>query len=91
MVCLYEDGALSIPVTSNEEEVKTLKWTVEETKKLVSKLRGRKSQEEFARELEISYKTVANWECGNFTPSQICQRLLREYAERHNIEMPEFI
>ena len=66
-----------------------MKLTIEESKVIVQQLKGRKSVEEFARELGIAHKTVDNWQRGLYTPSPICQRLLREYAEKNGIEFPD--
>ena len=60
-----------------------------ETKSLIKRLIGRKTIPEFAQEMGITHQTVRNWLHGDQTPSPVFQRLLREYAEKNGIEIPE--
>lgn len=43
------------------------------------------SQEEFARELGVSFATVNRWETGHSQPSYRTLRLIDEYCKNHNI------
>ena len=40
------------------------------------------SQEDFARELGVSYATVNRWENGRFLPSRMALRLVEMYCDR---------
>ncbi|HUS59579.1 MAG TPA: helix-turn-helix domain-containing protein [Planctomycetota bacterium] len=54
--------------------------TVDEIKEL-RRLSGL-SQEEFARELGISFATVNRWENGRALPSRLALRLLEQFKKR---------
>ena len=41
-----------------------------ELAKIIRKMRGEKTQEQFARELDCSRLSIINWESGRFMPSQ---------------------
>lgn len=43
------------------------------------------SQEEFARELGVSFATVNRWETGRAKPTYRTLRLIDEYCKNHNI------
>ena len=43
------------------------------------------SQEEFARELCVSFATVNRWETGRAKPTYRTLRLIDEYCKNHNI------
>lgn len=43
------------------------------------------SQEEFARELGVSFATVNRWETGRAKPTYRTLRLIDEYCKIHNI------
>lgn len=43
------------------------------------------SQEEFARELGVSFATVNRWETGRAKPTYRTLRLIDEYCKKHNI------
>jgi DNA-binding transcriptional regulator YiaG len=40
------------------------------------------SQEDFAREIGVSYATVNRWENGRFLPSKMALRLVEMYCDR---------
>jgi DNA-binding transcriptional regulator YiaG len=43
------------------------------------------TQEEFARELGVSFTTVSRWENGHGKPSRLAQRQLQELADRRDL------
>lgn len=67
-----------------------MQMSTEETRSLIESLMGRKSVGEFAREIGASPQAVYNWLNGAAIPSPVFQKLLIEYGERNNIEMPRF-
>jgi len=58
----------------------TGKMTAEEIKHL--RLSAGLSQEEFARELDISFATVNRWENNRASPSRLAQKLLLKFKKR---------
>ena len=54
--------------------------TADEIKNL--RLAAKMSQEEFARELGISFATVNRWENKRTTPSRLAKRLLEQFRKR---------
>jgi DNA-binding transcriptional regulator YiaG len=44
------------------------------------------SQEDFAKELNISFATVNRWENGKAEPNYIKQRLFNEFCKSHGID-----
>ena len=47
----------------------------------------RMTQEEFARELGVSFTTVSRWENGHGKPSRLAQKQLQDLADRHGIAL----
>jgi len=43
------------------------------------------SQEDFAKELDVSFSTVNRWETGKTKPSYSALKKLKSYCERRNI------
>lgn len=44
------------------------------------------TQEQFARELEISYSTLNRWENGRTTPSTLAKKHVLDYCINHNVD-----
>jgi len=47
------------------------------------------SQEQLARELNISFSTVNRWEKGKNQPSQMAIEIFRQFCKDNNIEMDD--
>lgn len=47
------------------------------------------SQVEFAKEIGVSYPTVARWETSAFKPSIRCLKKLKPYFDKYGIDMEE--
>ena len=45
------------------------------------------TQQEFAKELNISLMTLYRWEIGKNKPSYIAQRKILEFCKNHNIDL----
>ncbi len=45
------------------------------------------TQEQFARELSISYSTLSRWENGHTTPSRLAKMSLMEFCKKHNLSV----
>lgn len=43
------------------------------------------SQEDFARELGVSFATVNRWENGNYNPSRLARKAFDDFCEKHSI------
>jgi DNA-binding transcriptional regulator YiaG len=43
------------------------------------------SQEEFARQLDVSFATVNRWENGKSNPSRMAINTIKEFCMKHNI------
>lgn len=44
------------------------------------------TQEQFARELNVSFSTISRWENGHTTPSRLAKMRLIEFSQKHNID-----
>lgn len=49
------------------------------------------SQEDFARELGVSFSTVNRWETGKTLPTYKTMKWIDEFCNRHNISKDECI
>ena len=49
------------------------------------------TQEEFAKELNISMMTIYRWESGKNEPSYIAQRKIMSFCKKHNIDIEGLI
>lgn len=49
------------------------------------------TQEEFAKELNISMMTLYRWESGKNEPSYIAQRKIMSFCKKHNIDIESLI
>lgn len=45
------------------------------------------SQEEFAKELDISAITIVRWETGKYSPTFKAQRKLKEFCEKNKLKV----
>lgn len=43
------------------------------------------TQEQFARELNISFSTLSRWENGHTAPSRLAKMRLLEFCNQHNL------
>lgn len=43
------------------------------------------TQEQFARELNISFSTLSRWENGHNTPSRLAKMSLLEFCKKHDL------
>lgn len=48
------------------------------------------TQEQLARELNISYSTINRWENGHTTPSKLAQMRILDFCKQNKIIVPEF-
>ena len=44
------------------------------------------TQEQLARELDISFSTINRWENGHTSPSKLAQRRLLEFCRNNNLD-----
>lgn len=44
------------------------------------------TQEQFARELDISFSTINRWENGHTLPSKLAKRRLLEFCKNNNVD-----
>lgn len=44
------------------------------------------TQEQFARELNVSFSTINRWENGHTTPSRLAKMRLIEFSQQRNID-----
>ncbi len=49
------------------------------------------SQEQLARELNVSFSTINRWEKGKNRPSQMAQKLFYGFCDRKNININSYV
>ena len=50
------------------------------------RLKAGLSQEDFAREIHVSFTTVNRWENNKSTPNRMARALISDYCEKHGLD-----
>ena len=62
-------------------------WSQPRCAEVVRRIRGRDSQETFARVLGVRIAALSRWENGHTTPTPVYRRLLEDAARRRKVRL----